>query len=1629
MTILVIGASMADIAAGGALNCRYCRELGAPVTATIHSVLAEIRANAASTREQGERFERLMQAYLRTDPLYADQFSDVWMWSEWPGNGGRGDTGIDLVARERETGGFCAIQCKFYSPGHHLQKDDIDSFFTASGKAPFTSRLIISTTDRWGKNAEDALDQQQIPVARLGLSEIAQSPVEWDQVWVTPGADVHLHLSPKRRLRPHQRTALDDVLAGFTTARRGKLIMACGTGKTFTSLKIAEHVAADAGRHANVLFLVPSISLLSQALREWTAQTETAMRSFAVCSDTKVGKRSENEDIRAHDLAFPATTDPTQLIRQVAAANQAADMTVIFSTYQSIATVAAAQKAGLPEFDLVICDEAHRTTGVTLAGQDESQFVRVHDNSYLAAARRLYMTATPRLYDDNAKSSAAEHSAVLCSMDDENYGPEFHRLGFGQAVSQGLLTDYKVLILTVDENYIARSLQSPLADDNSELNLDDAVKIVGCWNGLAKRSGTTSDGSGFEPGEVPMRRAVAFSRSIRESRKLTQEFTAVIDAYDAADDGMLRCDVHHVDGTYNALLRNAELDWLKAEVGRNECRILSNARCLSEGVDVPDLDAVLFLNPRNSVVDVVQSVGRVMRKAEGKDYGYIILPVGIPSDMPPDQALADNRRYKVVWQVLQALRAHDDRFSATVNKIDLNKNKPRQIMVGTVGFGDGEDGAPRPDAGQNAAAAAQLALDFHVDEWREAIYAKIVTKVGERTYWENWAKDIAAIADRHVARIRALLATPDSGIQERFDEFLAGLRGNLNDSISRDNAIDMLAQHLITRPVFDALFEDYSFAEHNPVSQVMQAMLAALDENQIDRESETLQKFYASVRLRASGIDNAEGRQRIITELYEKFFKVAFPRVAESLGIVYTPVEIVDFIIRSVERVLKDQFGASISDPGVHVLDPFTGTGTFIVRLLQSGLVSPHDLARKYASELHANEILLLAYYIAAINIEAAYHGLAGGEYMPFSGIVLTDTFQMTEAGDPMDEIIFPDNNERVANQKALDIQVIIGNPPYSVGQESERDNNKNLVYPTLDASIRATYAAASEAGLKRNLYDSYIRAYRWASNRIRNQGIIAFISNGSFIDNSFADGFRKTLASEFSAIYVFNLRGNQRTSGDTSRKEGGKIFGQGSRAPIAITLLIRNSASAGPCQVRYHDVGDYLTRGQKLDAIETFGSVDSVPWHDITPNKSGDWINQRDEVFASLPPLGGKRDATASPLFGIYSLGVVTNRDSWAYNYSRSAVATNMGRMIEFYNRQVEDFARWIRSAKRTGTDDDVTEFIDSDPARISWTYALKKDLRLGESAQLDATRIVPAMYRPYCRQWVYFDPQFNERVYQIPKIFPTPKHGNLVICVSVGEARRNFSVLISDTVPDLHLQDVGAQCFPLHYYEPDDGKAETLFASPAVSAGYRRHDAITDATLARFRLVYGAQITKEDIFYYVYGLLHSADYRQRYSADLKKTMPGIPMVTDFDSFSYAGRTLAALHLGYEAAQPWPLDEITSSRTDASGQYRVQKIRFGKSGGREDKSTIVYNSNVTLGRIPQDAYRYQVNGKSAIEWIMDRYQVRTDTKTGIVNDPNDWANEHGNPRYILDLLKRLVTVSLETMKIVDSLPQLEILP
>ena len=1578
--------------------------------ATIYDVLEQLRASAVSETDKGAKFERLMKAYLRTDPVYAEQFTDVWLWSEYPKRAGRGDTGIDLVARDKDTGHYVAVQCKFFAPGTSVSKPMIDSFLAASGRAEFGERIIVSTSDKWNANAEDAIKGQSIPVRRIGLPDLEASRVDWSRFSVD--APEKLTLADKKELRDYQRVAIDAVVAGFSDHDRGKLVMACGTGKTFATLKLAEEHVGPGGK---VLFLVPSIGLLSQTVREWVANKDLPMRPLAVCSDPRSTRKVNTdafEDISVTDLALPATTDVAVLTERIKdAEGDTSAMTVVFATYQSIDVVAQAQK-GRSAFALIVADEAHRTTGATLAGESESAFVRVHDNSYLPAAKRIYMTATPRIYDDSTKTKVGEANAVLASMDDESlYGPEFHRLGFGEAVERELLADYKVLVLTVDEESVARTFQRQLSDHSNELRLDDAAKIVGCWNGLAKRGHAEHS---FEPDVRPMRRAIAFAGQIKDSKRVEELFQSVTDYYVAAteQDGdgnsPLKCSVAHVDGTMNALERNGKLDWLRDEPAEGSCRILTNARCLSEGIDVPALDAVMFLSPRKSVVDIVQSVGRVMRldKKSGKQFGYIILPIGVPSGMTPEDALKDNKRYAAVWEVLQALRAHDERFDALVNRISLSTARDDKVNV--IGVGDGTDGGWEQ---------GQLDLVYpDLDQWRDAIYAKIVQKVGSREYWTDWAKDVAGIAERQITRITALLQDPGTGVRDEFEAFLDGLRGNLNESITEKDAIEMLAQHLITRPVFNALFDGDEFLDNNPVAQTMERMLAALDQHDLEAENEALHKFYDSVRRKVADVKDREGRQELVRRLYDTFFSTAFKKTSDKLGIVYTPLEIVDFILRSADQVLQKEFGQSLTDEGVHILDGFTGTGTFMVRLLELGFIKPHDLARKYAEELHANEILLLAYYIAAVNIETTYLGIRRQtdpetDYMSFPGLVLTDTFQSWEDDDRPDLDVFPENNERLERQKGLPITVIVGNPPYSVGQESANDYNQNERYPRLDAAIANTYAASSQATLLRNLYDSYIRAIKWATLRIKSRGVIAFVTNGSFVDSNSFDGMRKTLTEEFSSIHVLNLRGNQRTAGEQSRREGGKVFDSGSRATVAITVLVKNPEMSGPATIYYTDIGDYLTRDEKLAKVAASVDVSRLETvSQITPNAHGDWINQRLDDFLTHRPLRGE-----GAVFMTSSLGVSTNRDAWIVNSSASQAKESAERLIASFNtgissgRAIEDFGA----------------------SEISWSRSLKARYAKARPIAAEPGPVRQMVYRPFFRQWFVDEGPLIEVRGSTPSFFSVA--AQKAIAVLRPNDRTPFSVLAIDSTPNLAFFMDPADIFPAIMDDPAASADEAGGVLPLALEGSDDGNISNDA-LSEFRAEYGEATTKDDVFFYVYGLLHSPEYRETYAADLKRMSPRIPLVDAAQPFIDAGRALSDLHLRYESADPFPLSGLATEPTgDPYDFFAVQKMAFAKKRNpatsklEADKSTLTYNANVALSSIPEDAHRYMLGSRSAIEWIIDRYQVSIDKASGIVNDPNDWSREVGDPRYIIDLFARIVTVSLRTMQIVDSLPTLAI--
>ena len=1664
-------------------------------------ILHKFRTESFTEREKGTKFERLMRSWLLTDPRY-NELESVWLWEDFPGRNDFGgtDTGIDLVAKT-ELGDYWAIQCKCYAENTIIDKPAVDSFLATSSRtftnevtfqtARFSNRIWISTTNHWGTNAEGAIRNQEPPVTRIGMADLDSSPVDWQKLM--DGLTGNSALVEGKKPREHQLNAISKAYVHYMADgnERGKLIMACGTGKTYTSLLIAEQLFGNKGL---VLFMVPSIALLGQSLNAWSADAKKPIKAVCICSDSKVSRKatkgSDDTDDSVVDLAVPASTNPQSIASQLKKYRDHDGLVVVFSTYQSIDAVSAAQQEILSEtngeygvFDFIICDEAHRTTGVKIAEKDESNFIKIHSNENVQGRKRLYMTATPRLYGESAKIKASEKDCILCSMDDKSiYGEEFYRVNFSYAVQNGLLTDYKVLVLTVSEDDVPDNIKQDITNSTTELNFDDTSKLIGVINGLSKMI-HGDDHRTWDADPRMMRRAVAFCSAIgNETKAGTSKYVASVlprisGKYEENLDSenlshTVSVTTRHIDGSMNSQERNGILQWLAEEPdNERECRVVTNVRCLSEGVDVPSLDAVLFLSARNSQVDVVQSVGRVMRtfhkgQSDEKKYGYIIIPIVVPSDISAEEALDNNKTFDVVWAILNALRSHDDRFNAMVNKIALNKQKPNKqtdtpsVTIGRPGLG-ANDGEAEAQQIENAEIARQLELRF--GEIQDGMYAKLVEKCGDRLYWENWAKEVGLIAHKFIERISKLI---QSGVHKKaFNEYLKGLQRDLNPSVDAAQAIEMLAQHIITRPVFDALFSDYQFVNNNTVSRSMQRMIDLLQEQAFEKDTEVLERFYRSVKTNVGGIDNLEGKQTIIKNLYEKFFKGAFPLTVEKLGIVYTPVECVDFIIRSVDDILKAEFNTSLTEQNVHILDPFTGTGTFITRLLQSGLIRPEDMERKYQNEIHCNEIVLLAYYIADVNIESVFHDITHREtYLPYSGICLTDTFQLAEKKhNELFTEFFQDNSKRVKKQMATHVRVIVGNPPYSIGQKSANDNAQNLSYPYLDKRVSETYAVKSSATLNKSLYDSYVKALRWASDRIpQNEGgIVAFISNGAWIDGTGQDGMRRCLEDEFTSIYVLNLRGNQRTSGELSRKEGGKIFGSGSRTPITITFLVKNPAKKGQkAVIHYHDIGDYLTREQKLKMVKDFRSISSqkLEWQIITPNEKADWINQRDGVFDNLIPLAPEKKFAKeqNSIFCGYSLGVGTNKDSWLYNSSIQELCNNANSMIDYYNQERQRFHCSNRNLSIKAKD--VVSF---DSTKIAWTDMFLTDIERNIEYSFRQENITNGLYRPYFKQRLLFQKQLIQRTYQQLKFFPTTQYANLQICVSGIGSHKDFSIIITDCIPDLQLQFNG-QCFPLYWYEENKNPQATLF-DDAETDKYIRRDGITDWILKEVRSRFGGSkaITKEHIFYYMYGLLHSKQYRERFADDLKKSLPRIPIVDsvqDFMSFYKSGKELADLHLNYEqsineqavgqdgdylffAAMPMiahracavrvngDMDIWQNNWTNETYQYfAVDKMRFAKirdENGKlvADKARIIYNDHITIENIPLKAYEYVVNGKSAIEWIMERYAVTIDKASQIKNDPNDWSREHEQPRYILDLLLSVIMLSCQTVDIVNTLP------
>ena len=812
------------------------------------------------------------------------------------------------------------------------------------------------------------------------------------------------------------------------------------------------------------------------------------------------------------------------------------------------------------------------------------------------------------------------------------------------------------------------------------------------------------------------------------------------------------------------------------------------------------------------------------------------------------------------------------------------------------------------------------------------------------------------------------------------------------------------------------MFSNSDFIHRNVIAREIETVINALTSHAFSREDflRSLDPFYVAIERTAATIDDFSQKQGFLNTVYEQFFQGFSVEVADTHGIVYTPQPIVDFMVKSVDQILKTEFGNghppsvgnadlrssrdSLSASGVHIIDPFVGTGNFIVRMMRE--IRKTALGQKYTTELHCNEVMLLPYYIASMNIEHEFYETTG-RYQPFEGICLVDTFELAE--DRQLPLFAPENTRRVGTQKEAPMFVVIGNPPYNVGQANENDNSKNRKYETMDARVAETYAKDSTATLKTQLYDPYIKAIRWASDRIGEEGVVAFVTNNSFLDGVAFDGMRKHLYQDFNRVYILDLKGNVRK--DSMREgipigEKHTVFGLAAMVGIAVTFFVK-SPQHQDHKIYYSEVDWQATRQEKFTLIENAVSVSGIKWRELTPNKNHTWLTEglRAE-FEAFIPIGTKeakaeKSEAVDVIFQTYSNGVKTNRDPWAYNFNRNALAENMGRMIDTYNAEVD---RWKRRADR---DANVDDFVVSDETKIKWSSGLKQKLENGRLAEFAEPQIRQSLYRPFMKSNLYFDRMINERVSVFPSIFPTPatEQENRVICVSGLGSNKPFQILMASLIPCFDILEK-TQCFPFYTYDEN---------------GDNRRENITDWALAQFRAHYRNEgITKWDIFHYVYGLLHHPDYRERYQANLKRDLPHLPYAPDFWAFAKAGQRLGEIHVGYEEAETYPLRFVETP--DMPLDWRVEKMRLSK-----DKTGIKYNNFLTLDGIPAKAFDYRLGNRSALEWVIDQYRVKTDKRSGIVNDPN----RLDDPEYIVRLIGQVIAVSLETVEIVEGLPGL----
>ncbi len=1570
--------------------------------------LIKEKLQAIPPNQKGSLFEKISKHFLKEHDS-TNEYESIDLWNDWELRGNESDRGIDMVVTTTSKE-YIAVQCKYHQ--NNISLNDIATFLTqlqsGVGEVRFKKGIIISTSNL-SSNALKAIEQIRSNGMGIDIDEITEedfiySQIDWEKLDTTQS---ELPLCDKKKPRSHQVEAINATKEYFSDPKnaRGKLIMACGTGKTYTSLKIMEALDPKI-----TLFLAPSIALLSQTFREYAQEKSEPFYASIVCSDDKVGqsKNEDNDDIKFSELPIKPSTRLEDILSVHKKAQKENKRFIIFSTYQSALRIKEVQEAGLGAIDLIICDEAHRTVGAMYSSNerdDKNAFTLCHSDKNIKAKKRLYMTATPKVYSESSKAKAKEKDNVIYSMDDgEIFGEEIYTLNFSKAIALDLLTDYKVIILAVrKENLsgVTNSVNKKISQleakgtklDKKLINNEFVCKIVGTHKGLAKQDLIVLDNENKEDHNLqnqydtaPSQRAINFCKSIQTSKNIKDSFETIMECYDEElkkkSFKNLKISIDHIDGTMNCKERLEKLEKLN-EFQPNTCKVLSNARCLSEGVDVPALDSIVFFDGKSAMVDIIQAVGRVMRKAKNKKRGYIILPIALEeSEIQNLDEAVNNTNFKNIWKVIKALRSHDPSL------VDEATFKEKIKIFGS------DDNKKQDD--EKTLFDAILLQDL-----ADAVYNVMPTKLGDRNYWENFTKKTGNIARTLNERLKMIFDKNP----EIFHGFLNSLRDNIHQNIKEDEALDMITSHIITKPIFDVLFGDNI---QNPIAKALDKMVEKLSTLGLEGETKDLKNLYESVKTEATHAKSQKSQQELIKNLYNTFFKEAFKKQSEKLGIVYTPIEVVDFILRATNGILKKHFNTDFNDKNITIFDPFTGTGSFIARLLskENNLISDEALKEKFQKNLFAFDIVLLSYYIALINITQAAQN-RDSSLKNFKNIALTDSLDYLEEKNAKGVIPFfedlKENKEIKTTLVGQNIRVIIGNPPYSSGAKSENDNNQNLLHPKLEKWVYEKYGKNSTAKVGNTTRDTLIQSIRMASDVVKDKGVVGFVVNGSFIDSKSADGFRKCVAQEFVHLYVLNLRGNARTSGEERKKQGDGIFDSGSRATIAIIFFVKDK-SAPNNTIFYYEVEDYLKRETKLNLIANFENLESVPFKEITPNDKGDWINQRNDDFDKLIPL--KRDKTLQnpSIFDINSLGVVSGRDPWVYNFSPKTLKQSVQNCIDTYNADLKRFNERFREAFKQRTkgvkaadryrhlnDKEIT----TDKTKIAWTDGLKNHLIKNKNLQESSEkRVRLALYRPFNKQWLYWDKDWIHRQGQFSKIFPNKHAQNVVI----NTTTRNFCSLIGDAIPDTHF--IGdANAYPLYYYD-DLGN---------------RYNAISGYALNLFRRHYGDNsITEEEIFYYIYAIFHHKGYLEKYKNSLTKEAPRIALSEDFKELSILGKELAKLHLNYESGEMHTsVKHSLLENAEIEGYYDV--VKMTKKG-----DSIIYNQNIAITKIPQKAFEYVVNGKSAIDWVIERYSITTDKDSLIENNPNHYAGG----QYVFELLCRVIKLSEKSVDLIEKISE-----